>query len=371
MDSVYVSLDCTVTAGMDHSFATSHTGYLAKQSLSSCASLLECTYTHVSAVELQLMMKIRALTLKMMKKVRISCMYLTGGGDDSEDEDAACSDNSDEDADENDGLVATRRLDVEESYSDVFDVELGSSKFNKTHQIRGERGTSPAGSVQSSLVRGVSGSWRLSDLVHKDMFWGGVSGGWLAEAFLVSEYTCSGLMVGGARCWIDSGPKEPVDSDKDMFWAGRGYVVVKGVQTVFEQTELAVRCMGEWWGKGGLSRQERSVRLSLTSTIGESNPVRLGVRRAVYPLSHRGPFVVWKAAWRLCVAHGNTSEPGSIPGGVTPDFRMRESCRAMPLGWSAGFLGALPVLPPFHSCVALYSLQSPSSSLKTSLLRAG
>ncbi|KAJ8878268.1 hypothetical protein PR048_018845 [Dryococelus australis] len=36
----------------------------------------------------------------------------------------------------------------------------------------------------------------------------------------------------------------------------------------------------------------------------------------------------------------------------------------------AGFLGDLPFLPPIHSCAAPYSLQSGSSALKTSLLRA-
>ncbi|KAJ8893400.1 hypothetical protein PR048_005991 [Dryococelus australis] len=38
--------------------------------------------------------------------------------------------------------------------------------------------------------------------------------------------------------------------------------------------------------------------------------------------------------------------------------------------WSAGFLGDLPFTPPLHSGAAPYSLQSPSSALKTSLLRA-
>ncbi|KAJ8878872.1 hypothetical protein PR048_019471 [Dryococelus australis] len=38
--------------------------------------------------------------------------------------------------------------------------------------------------------------------------------------------------------------------------------------------------------------------------------------------------------------------------------------------WSAGFLGDLPFPPPFHSGAAPYSLQSPTSTLKTSMLRA-
>ncbi|KAJ8874539.1 hypothetical protein PR048_025399 [Dryococelus australis] len=61
-------------------------------------------------------------------------------------------------------------------------------------------------------------------------------------------------------------------------------------------------------------------------------------------------------------------DPGSIPGRVTPDFRMWESFRTMQL--SAGFLGDPPFPPPFHSGAVPYSPQSPSSALKTSLLRA-
>ncbi|KAJ8880062.1 hypothetical protein PR048_020685 [Dryococelus australis] len=43
----------------------------------------------------------------------------------------------------------------------------------------------------------------------------------------------------------------------------------------------------------------------------------------------------------------------------------RRRCR-----WSAGFLSDLPFPPPFHSGVATYSPQSPSSALKTTVLRA-
>ncbi|KAJ8897871.1 hypothetical protein PR048_003224 [Dryococelus australis] len=47
----------------------------------------------------------------------------------------------------------------------------------------------------------------------------------------------------------------------------------------------------------------------------------------------------------------------------SPDFRKCKSYRTMP----AGFLGDLPFPPPLHSGAAPYSLQSPSSALKTSL----
>ncbi|KAJ8866776.1 hypothetical protein PR048_032637 [Dryococelus australis] len=60
---------------------------------------------------------------------------------------------------------------------------------------------------------------------------------------------------------------------------------------------------------------------------------------------------------------------GFNPGRVTPDFRMWESCRTMPLDrWV--FLGDISFPPPFPSGAAPYSPQSPSSALKTSMLRA-
>ncbi|KAJ8889555.1 hypothetical protein PR048_009054 [Dryococelus australis] len=55
-------------------------------------------------------------------------------------------------------------------------------------------------------------------------------------------------------------------------------------------------------------------------------------------------------------------EPGSIPGrvaGFSPSVNRAGRCR-----WSAGFLGDLP---PFHSGVAPYSPQSPSSALETTI----
>ncbi|KAJ8871697.1 hypothetical protein PR048_028024 [Dryococelus australis] len=53
----------------------------------------------------------------------------------------------------------------------------------------------------------------------------------------------------------------------------------------------------------------------------------------------------------------------------SPDFRMWDSCQTMP--FVGGFSRGSPVSPPFHSGDAPYSPQSPSSALKTSLLRAG
>ncbi|KAJ8882864.1 hypothetical protein PR048_014678 [Dryococelus australis] len=57
-------------------------------------------------------------------------------------------------------------------------------------------------------------------------------------------------------------------------------------------------------------------------------------------------------------------EPGSIPGWVTSDFHMWESCRTMPL--VGGSSPDLHSSPPLHSGAAPYSPQPTSSALKTS-----
>ncbi|KAJ8884029.1 hypothetical protein PR048_015886 [Dryococelus australis] len=61
--------------------------------------------------------------------------------------------------------------------------------------------------------------------------------------------------------------------------------------------------------------------------------------------------------------HNHELRPGSLP-----DFRMWESCGRMLL--VAGFLGDLPFPPPFHSSIAPFSPQAPSSAIKTLLLTA-
>ncbi|KAJ8895985.1 hypothetical protein PR048_001326 [Dryococelus australis] len=68
---------------------------------------------------------------------------------------------------------------------------------------------------------------------------------------------------------------------------------------------------------------------------------------------------------RLARSPSTKANRAQSPAGP-PDFRKWESCRTMPLvgGSSRGFH------PPLHSGAAPYSLQSPSSALKTPLLRA-
>ncbi|KAJ8869149.1 hypothetical protein PR048_030717 [Dryococelus australis] len=56
--------------------------------------------------------------------------------------------------------------------------------------------------------------------------------------------------------------------------------------------------------------------------------------------------------------------------GSEPSRAYTESTQAGRCRWLAGFLGDLPFPPPFHSSAAPYSPQSPSSALKTSMLRA-
>ncbi|KAJ8870484.1 hypothetical protein PR048_029507 [Dryococelus australis] len=61
-------------------------------------------------------------------------------------------------------------------------------------------------------------------------------------------------------------------------------------------------------------------------------------------------------AGSMLAAH--QGDPGSIPGRVTADFRMWESCSTIPL--VGGFSRGSPVSPPFHTGAAPYSSQSPS-----------
>ncbi|KAJ8888203.1 hypothetical protein PR048_007690 [Dryococelus australis] len=61
-------------------------------------------------------------------------------------------------------------------------------------------------------------------------------------------------------------------------------------------------------------------------------------------------------------------DPGSIPGRVTPDFCMWESCRTMTL--VCLFSQRSPVSQPFNFGAAPHSPQSPSSARKTSMIRA-
>ncbi|KAJ8890235.1 hypothetical protein PR048_009743 [Dryococelus australis] len=75
---------------------------------------------------------------------------------------------------------------------------------------------------------------------------------------------------------------------------------------------------------------------------------------------HRGAAV----AERLAHSPPTKANRVQYPAG-SADFRIWESCR-----WSVGFLGDFRFPPPFYSVAATYSPPSPSSTLKTSLLRA-
>ncbi|KAJ8890477.1 hypothetical protein PR048_009986 [Dryococelus australis] len=85
------------------------------------------------------------------------------------------------------------------------------------------------------------------------------------------------------------------------------------------------------------------------------------------PAILQGNCGIHNSAVRLLTTH--LCEPGSIPGQFCPYFRKCKTSRTLPL--VGGFSQASPVfLPPFHSGATTYSPQSPSSCIKTSLLRA-
>ncbi|KAJ8881427.1 hypothetical protein PR048_017908 [Dryococelus australis] len=73
-------------------------------------------------------------------------------------------------------------------------------------------------------------------------------------------------------------------------------------------------------------------------------------------------------AERLACSPPTQCEPGSVPGWVTGFCASGN--RAGRCRWSECLLGDLPFPPPFHVAAASYSPPSPSSALKTSLLRA-
>ncbi|KAJ8874932.1 hypothetical protein PR048_022822 [Dryococelus australis] len=74
-----------------------------------------------------------------------------------------------------------------------------------------------------------------------------------------------------------------------------------------------------------------------------------------------------RGGWIISTLASRQGEPGSIPGRVT-GFSKWESCRTMPLvGGSSPGSPASRAPPPPNSGAAPYSLQSPSSALKTEI----
>ncbi|KAJ8876254.1 hypothetical protein PR048_024164 [Dryococelus australis] len=98
-------------------------------------------------------------------------------------------------------------------------------------------------------------------------------------------------------------------------------------------------------------------------------PLDVRVRSARSPPSSAGrtlPACLIAASTRLARSPPTKANRAQYPAG-SPDSRKWESCRTMPLvgGFSRGYPAS-----PAPSGAAPYSLQSPSSALKTSLLRA-
>ncbi|KAJ8888795.1 hypothetical protein PR048_008287 [Dryococelus australis] len=108
------------------------------------------------------------------------------------------------------------------------------------------------------------------------------------------------------------------------------------------------RCRNEGAGETGDHRENQPINGIVRHDSHLENPVtRPGIEPVVSLLAyHQG-------------------DPGSIPGRVTPDFRMWKSYRTMAL--IGGFSRGSPVPQPFHFGATLYSSKSPSSALKTPL----
>ncbi|KAJ8887250.1 hypothetical protein PR048_013465, partial [Dryococelus australis] len=102
-----------------------------------------------------------------------------------------------------------------------------------------------------------------------------------------------------------------------------------------------------------------------------TNPGPFDERSAILPQSYgsRAIMQLIKATVveRLARSHLTKANRAQSPAG-SPDSRKWESCRTMPL--VGGFSRGSPAFPPLHSSAAPNSLQSPSSALKISMLRA-
>ncbi|KAJ8883873.1 hypothetical protein PR048_015728 [Dryococelus australis] len=107
------------------------------------------------------------------------------------------------------------------------------------------------------------------------------------------------------------------------------------------------------------SRKGLLLRKQSTKYGGKSPTHSYSEQDALYLTGHGGCAISTIASHK---ANWVQSPAGS------PDFRKWEPCRTMPL--VSGYSRGSPASPPLHSGTAPYSLQSPSSALKTSLLRA-
>ncbi|KAJ8874324.1 hypothetical protein PR048_025170 [Dryococelus australis] len=115
-----------------------------------------------------------------------------------------------------------------------------------------------------------------------------------------------------------------------------------------------------------------------THLASSSPPPKTSMFRAAQLLTHSNvalnmlvlELFKWKVHSGSAVSTlaSHQGESGSIPGQVTGFSQV--GIVLDDAVWLAGFLGVLQIPPPPHSGAAPYSFQSPSSALKTSLLRA-
>ncbi|KAJ8865812.1 hypothetical protein PR048_033334 [Dryococelus australis] len=130
--------------------------------------------------------------------------------------------------------------------------------------------------------------------------------------------------------------------------------------------------------QNGVTGHQHAGHRSPISVKGGSNPANKGVLRGTLQSdkgcahikgNRRLIFVVARGGRAASLLASHQGEPGSNPRLGHSGFSQVGIVPNDAVG-SAGFLGDLPPPPPNHSDTAPYSLQSPSSALKTSLLRA-
>ncbi|KAJ8873464.1 hypothetical protein PR048_024282 [Dryococelus australis] len=115
----------------------------------------------------------------------------------------------------------------------------------------------------------------------------------------------------------------------------------------------------------------RTLTQSLPSTVTADNNCTVSIDKFVYETVESRLQAVSTQMKTRSAKLASRRPARSPPTGARPGHRLFASGnRAGRCRWSAGFLGDLQFPPPLHSGDAPYSIQSPSSALKTSQLKA-
>ncbi|KAJ8866364.1 hypothetical protein PR048_032207 [Dryococelus australis] len=198
------------------------------------------------------------------------------------------------------------------------------------------------------------------------------SGGAVAMA-LASHHGGTGSITGGFT--PGSSHEGIVLDDAACRWVFSGYCrLLRPSITAPLHPRISFHVMsgdeGQLWVPAGKSITQRIGSLIACTRLWERVLVSDWLLRAP-----KGPLLSKPAgcqgatvAERLACSPSHQGDPGSIPGRVTADFRIWESCQTMPLVFGLSRGSPLSPALSFRHCSILY--KSPSSAPKTSMLKA-